>query len=1357
LCCLFVTTVSGEINKITPFTNVELTDEVGLIRAEVQRDLFEQAQAVDERWAVEIPVPEREVQSLELEPFSIIAPDARFLIGSPSGDQVAPRPDVRFFRGTVADDADSRVYLAVAASGMINGFIDRSDGSRYALGTTLEDLQAAVPMITIKTVRPYDELPVPFCGTTPDMDMSIEMEPQDVAAAALDAGPYLMRVAIDADEAFVNRFPSAMEAQDYVLQIMGAVDAIYERDMNIRMSVAYVRVWPFGDPFDVNDLGGFRDYWWANEDTSGLNIVHLFSGGEPIDYGGVAYYSNTCDGGAYGICGYMNGSFPSPIGEPNRENWDFEVVAHEMGHNCRAHHTHDDYFSPHIDDCGNGTYTRGTIMSYCHGGPGRELNKDIYFHRRVQQEVASIVWPAGCHPRDCNGNMIDDAEDISLGTSLDVNVDGIPDECQDCNDNGTLDPVEIQGGAPDVDGNGVPDECEEDCNSNDIPDQYETWQGMAWDEDGNNVPDECDPDCNGNVILDWTEIKNNMNLDIDRNTVLDECQDCLSNGQIDWVDAGYPGFIYVCDRGYGQVREFHPVSGILNRTFSFGSGNFWDIEADPTGQYLYVADWGSGDVYRIDVYVGLASVFIPSGTGGLITPSALCVGSGGDLFVADHAGNQILRFNGSTGALIGVFVPPTPDGPTAPMGLIFGGSGNLFVTCSPSQVLEYNGTTGAYIGVFVSSGSGGLNDPRGLVTHPSSGNLLVSSIATDQVLEYDGTTGSYVGLFNNPLSPPIDPWGLEIGPNGKIFTTRDDRLYEYHLDGHWKDRWCRNSLGIPTGFCWGPPSPNDLNNNLIPDACEGGDIDSDGTADYLDNCPGTHNPGQADTDGDGVGDDCDNCTVANPDQRDADNDGYGDLCDNCPSLANVGQTDSDSDGRGDGCDNCDGLSNPDQTDTDGDFIGDDCDDCPNDFANDGDGDDLCADVDNCPTVYNPGQIDDNSNGYGDACEPESFDFMSTSCVNLIVSNRGNAGNQGSSNYTMDYGPQGDCDSVYMYDGSPVIAYESGGSYRAAWAMFGRRYFVQLPGGRLEEPVQFVGDHWKYGSGQFMTTDGQIGLEVTWYGPTHADSCTFIIQCLSVYSADGAAHSGLAVGNAVDWDIPSSSGASNYGGSDAGRKLIYQTGYGFGCVNNTNRGGGQALIGIARDGRSCADYSAEPYGGYTGLNSVYIFPYGNAFDPEELYTNMQSAGFTVSGTLGDQHAVLTYFNDLAIDSDDTVYIYTAFATERQNGTAELGNSVDKAVQWLKDHVRTECTFCCGVYDPDNRSGNVDHDPDNFKDISDILMLARYALLGGDTPPCLAEGNTDADPDCFTDISDILRLARYSLLGGEAPGFCLPACE
>jgi hypothetical protein len=63
---------------------------------------------------------------------------------------------------------------------------------------------------------------------------------------------------------------------------------------------------------------------------------------------------------------------------------------------------------------------------------------------------------------DCNLNGVDDAIDIALGTSFDVDSNGVPDECQaDCNANGVQDPFDIVlGTSLDGDGNGIPDECE---------------------------------------------------------------------------------------------------------------------------------------------------------------------------------------------------------------------------------------------------------------------------------------------------------------------------------------------------------------------------------------------------------------------------------------------------------------------------------------------------------------------------------------------------------------------------------------------------------------------------------------------------------------------------------------------------------------------------------------------------------------------------------------------------------------------------------------------------------------------------------------------------------------------------------
>ena len=268
-------------------------------------------------------------------------------------------------------------------------------------------------------------------------------------------------------------------------------------------------------------------------------------------------------------------------------------------------------------------------------------------------------------------------------------------------------------------------------------------------------------------------------------------------------------------------------------------------------------------------------------------------------------------------------------------------------------------------------------------------------------------------------------------------------------------------------------------------------LDGDGVNSATDNCPLIYNPAQADADVDGIGDLCDNCVnVANPGQQDADADGVGDACefddvdgdgvannvDDCPDVYNADQAgtcsytsggtrgscqgnldcttgtngtcdrsrghgfvcssptaDLDADGRVDGADNCvltpnfSGLpSGERQRDSDGDGLGDACDgdcpgltvvhicsnapatscasstDCPaggtcqtavrhtpsstacSPVDDDADADGVPDSVDDCPGIANPAiipgtfrQLDSDRDGLGDACDPagsEDDDF-----------------------------------------------------------------------------------------------------------------------------------------------------------------------------------------------------------------------------------------------------------------------------------------------------------------------------------------------------------------------------------------------
>ncbi len=1334
----------GEV--LRPFTVKDVQPLSTEIKAEISSDIYFQTKNGPAFQRLEIPLSVSENLELELELFDIIAPDARFLIGDASGSTQTVKPEIVTFRGNIAGEPNSHVFIAISSSGMINGYTDDLKSKRYSFSTLQEDLKSGSNVLTVREVSGFGGIDVPFCGTEHDPDLIPQIDEMLKRNAPEAAGPLLQRIAIDADQAFVNMFGNNIEAFDYIVQLLAAVSDIYERDNHIRMTLAVARLWPSGgEPFSSYDVGNFRDYWWANEDTTNLNIVHLFSGVRDASFGGIAYYSSTCNGLGYGIDAYLNGSFLSPVTYPDNGNWDLNVVAHEMGHNHGAPHPFSDAFDPHIFDCGNGTYTRGTIMSYCHGTQGYQRNIDLRFHRLVQERIVAAVWNAGCHGRDCNGNNVRDDEDISLGTSLDTNFDGIPDECQDCDINGTLDPIDISEEVhPDYDGNGIPDICETDCNSNNIPDEYETWNYLATDDDGNEVPDECDLDCNGNSILDWNEIQADMSLDIDRNRILDVCDDCNGNTLPDWFELNRQYSMIVCDQGNSSIREYHGLSGVYFTQVSMSDP--YDVVPSSDGLYLYVADNGSGNVVRVTVGNLATTNLIPSGTGGLSIPGGITIDASGNLYVSDYFNDVVKRYDAS-GTSLGDF---TSGGPQLdnPYGLEFGPNGNLYVISNDlDAVYEYNGTTGAYISTFVTTGSGGLDAPRDLV-FLDNGNLLVSSYNTNQVLEYNGTTGAFVKEFTDAYGVQT-PWGLTKGPNGNIFIVGDNggqwRVFEYLQVGRYYRSFLRgvDFLGQGAGICFLPGSPDDINANWIIDACEAGDMDSDGIPNVSDNCPSTPNAGQADGDSDGVGDACDNClTTSNPDQRDVDGDSIGDLCDNCPAVDNLAQTDGDSDGRGDDCDNCPGTPNANQDDLDGDFIGDVCDACPNDFNNDVDGDGLCADVDNCPTVYNPLQVDLNGNGIGDECETFFADTIATDCIQLHVNSGGNFGGAGKYAFSMDYGFQGDCEYLYMYDGSPLIVQDRGFDTLASYNMYGVNKFQFHPIVDFGEPVADSGDYEIFNGATLMTEDSAIGFKKIWYAPKNIDTCNFMIQCLSFFSGDGQTHTGISLGEFIDWDIPSNSGSANTGGTIAGDKMVYQQGVGSNCQSNTLREGGMALLGVGVND-TCADTSATPHSAFTQSNATYVYP-TNGLVGSEIYQLMAPVGYSALGSSEDQFSVMTYYHDLTLEASDTVNIYTFISTVRNSSTLDLSNTLDHAKVWFKDNLNNCSSTCC------LQRGDALHDNQLIL-VNDLVFLVNYVFKGGPPPVCLEEGDALADNGLIL-VNDLVYLVNYVFKGGPPPPPC-----
>jgi len=848
-----------------PFAVVaELADAAGVV-LDVRGDTIDRLRSGPKRTAVRLPVSRRDEVTLELERFEVTSQGTRFLRAGPDGMQQVDAPSVVLLRGAVVGEEQSHVFLALSDRRVSNGYLIRGDGSRYFISGP-DRRRANAPDLTVHRAEAARGFPdhVPFCGTdhTPVAKNLTQASGNVATVGVLPGSPYLLRVAIEADEEFIDLFGGDVGAAEaYIVQLIGAVSDTYRRDFDAHLRLDFVRTWPAGgEPFGADDLAGFASYWIVNEDPSAYQFVHLLSGRRDLPYGGIAYLSGPC-GDAYGISGLLLGSFPTPVAGPDLGNWDLSVVAHEMGHNMGTGHTHDSY-SPPIDACASGIHKRSTIMSYCHTTAGGMLNTDMRFHARVQDVVTDILDSSTCVFLDCNENGLDDLEETSFGFADDINGNGIPDECDDCDGDGTLDSDEILGGAPDVDGNGIPDECEPDCNANDAPDEWEVATLQAADANGNRVPDACEPDCNGNGVADHVDIDLDPTRDLDRNTVPDECQDCDANGQSDWLDMLRQFNIYVADRG-GFVREFHATAGVGVQSLADGA------IADPQGvafgpdRQLYVGSHDDDRVVRIDVDTGATTDFVPAGLGGLDGPTDLVFAPDGNLLVASLLGDGVLEFDGVDGTFLGSFVAAGSGGLDGPYGLAFGPDQNLYVADSTDSVRRYDGSSGAYLGLFVAPGSGGLNGARDLAFMPD-GRLLVSSYNTDSVLHYDDT-GAPLGLFS--VGPaPTGAWGLHVRDDGHVLAVRGTgnvRVIEYDPNGLYIRSFIRGdaALDAPTMFAIRPRSPTDCNQNFALDACdvrfgESSDCNANLTPDSCD----LENP-ELNADGDAEVDAC-QCTLA---------------------------------------------------------------------------------------------------------------------------------------------------------------------------------------------------------------------------------------------------------------------------------------------------------------------------------------------------------------------------------------------------------------------------------------------------------------------------------------------------------------
>ena len=357
----------------------------------------------------------------ELERVRVFAPGARIVVHGDDGERFLPVPDNVYFRGSIAGDPRSSVFLTSLAAGGLRGIV-ASAGEFWIMSA--EGRESGSGLLELRRVDAGTELAAKAggfsCGTDgldgPGHESPLP-ELIDLPPMADKAGAsYTARVAVETDFEFFQKFGNVADAVDYVGDLFAFSSGIYAAEVATTLLVSHLSLWTTsGDPWTQSSSScaflEFGRYWNYNRGSVERTIAHFLSGKSTnsgiawvgvLCSGAFSYSASGCSGlaptvdlygGGYGFTGGIDGNFN--INSPS-VLWDVVATTHEIGHNFNSGHSHCyegvGGVSQSVDQCyggqcgGSGCYCGGgglpcgqpgagcgTIMSYCHllsGGLG---------------------------------------------------------------------------------------------------------------------------------------------------------------------------------------------------------------------------------------------------------------------------------------------------------------------------------------------------------------------------------------------------------------------------------------------------------------------------------------------------------------------------------------------------------------------------------------------------------------------------------------------------------------------------------------------------------------------------------------------------------------------------------------------------------------------------------------------------------------------------------------------------------------------------------------------------------------------------------------------------------------------------
>ena len=340
------------------------------------------------------PISNGQTVDLELERFHVELASAHAVVSyTDSHNKIISQPtfnlgDAVQFRGGIIGDEKSKVFLSFSSTANA-GILVTSNGKTYVMSDGEVDARGPIVITSMSELPPGIIQWKPLVCQT---DTSAAFHSGENTTRALVNQCKIATVYIDTDYQLFKKLGNNQTAlTNYILQMMGAANIIYYKDLQVDLRLAgwFIYTTDASDGFGAytdsgSALSALQSKWQAAPYNTYSRTLVSYLTSQGVG-GGVAWLSQLCSK-TYGfsMCGNLDGAFPYPLSLRSSQNWDIMVFCHELGHNFSAPHTHDLDLDNCVGSClapdNNYPPIGGTIMSYCHQCSGGMSNINMIFH-----------------------------------------------------------------------------------------------------------------------------------------------------------------------------------------------------------------------------------------------------------------------------------------------------------------------------------------------------------------------------------------------------------------------------------------------------------------------------------------------------------------------------------------------------------------------------------------------------------------------------------------------------------------------------------------------------------------------------------------------------------------------------------------------------------------------------------------------------------------------------------------------------------------------------------------------------------------------------------------------------------------